>query len=118
MAAPRNNPKALTEWYELDYFRRPRHPRLRTWAVLMALLVSAAAVAAAVVLPGGRTAFQAGPLSVPHTFLRDNCEACHTTTFPTARRLLPANATERATPDAACTQCHDAGAHNPERRRE
>jgi predicted CXXCH cytochrome family protein len=113
MPAPWNNPKALTDWYELDYFRRPRWPRAKVLTVLAAMTISAAAVAVAVAWPGGRTAFQAGPLSDPHAFLADNCAACHTDAFSTARRLLPANQAVRATPDAACTQCHDAGAHSP-----
>jgi hypothetical protein len=117
MAAPRNNPKALTDWYELDYFRRPRHPRARTWAVLGALTASAAAVAVAVAWPGGRSAFQAGPLSAPHAMLADNCAACHTEPFRTAERFLPARQAARATPDDACTLCHAAGAHDPHQTR-
>ena len=113
MAAPRHNPKAFADWYELDYFRRPRHPRAKTWAVLGAMAVCAAAVAVAWAVPRGRAAFQAGPISSAHTMLAQNCAACHTEAFATAQRLLPGNQTVRATPDAACTQCHDAGTHNP-----
>ena len=107
MAAPRNNLKAFTDWYELDYFRRPRHPRTKTWAVLLAMLVSAAAVALAWAWPGGRPAFQAGPLSSAHTLLAENCAACHTEPFLTAQRLLPGHSAVRSTPDAACTHCHE-----------
>jgi predicted CXXCH cytochrome family protein len=113
MPAPRNNPKAFADWYELDYFRRPRSRHVTAWVVVLTMAACAAAVAATFAWPGGRTAYQAGPLSDAHAFLADNCAACHTEAFSTARRLLPANQAARATPDAACLQCHDAGVHNP-----
>src|SRR5262245_62139308 len=113
MAAARNNPKALTDWYEVDYFRRPRHAGRKAWLVLGTMAVCAAAVAVPFAWPGGRAVYQAGPLSDPHAFLADNCGACHTGAFLTATRLLPDNHDARATPDEACLKCHDAGAHNP-----
>ena len=113
MPAPRNNPKAFSDWYEQDYFRRRRRPWLLTGAVLVAIIVSAAAVAFTFAWPGGRTAFQAGPLSSPHTLLTENCAACHAGSFPTAARFLPGNHDVRATPDEMCLTCHAAGAHTP-----
>ncbi len=112
MAAPRNNPKAFAEWYELDYFRRPRHSGTMRWALWGTAIVCLAAVAVTFAWPGGRVAYQAGPLSEPHAFLAENCTACHTESFATARRFLPAEHDVRATPDTACLQCHEAGAHS------
>lgn len=109
----RNNPKAFADWYEQDYFRRRRRPWLLTAAILAAMGAAAAGIAATFVWPHGRTAYQAGPLSSPHAFLVNNCEACHTEPFATARRLLPANADIRSASDAACLTCHAAGAHSP-----
>src|SRR6516164_6343901 len=96
---PRNNPKAFSEWYESDYFRRPRRPWRLTVAIIAALVLSAAGIAATFVWPHGRTAYQAGPLSDPHAFLADNCQACHTAPFATAERFLPGHGDARATPD-------------------
>src|SRR5947208_12227305 len=102
MPAPRNNPKAFADWYEADYFRRPRRPWVLTAAVLAALAVCAAAVALTFAWPGGRAAYQAGPLSDPHALLGDNCAACHVGPFATAARFNPVHGDARATPDAAC----------------
>jgi hypothetical protein len=113
MPGPRNSPKAFADWYESDYFRRPRRPWVLTATVLGAILVAGAGVALTFAWPGGRAAYQAGPLSDPHAFLADNCAACHTGTFVTAARLLPGHGDDRATPDAACLQCHKAGVHHP-----
>jgi hypothetical protein len=111
MAAPRNNPKAFSEWYEQDYFRRRRRPWLLTAVILGTIAVSAVALAATLLSQHGRRAFQAGPLSDPHASLANNCEACHTEPFATARRFLPSNSNVRSTSDAACLTCHAAGTH-------
>lgn len=113
MPAPRKNPKAFADWYEQDYFRRPR--RLLTWTatVIVSLAVCAIALATTFVWKGGRTVYQAGPLSNPHAFLSDNCAACHTESMQTVKRLWPGNSDYRTVSDQACLQCHAAGAHSP-----
>ncbi len=113
MPGPRNSPKAFSDWYESDYFRRPRRPWLLTGTIIGAMAVAAMGIAYTLAWPGGSKAYQAGPLSDHHAFLADNCAACHTETFVTAARLLPAHADERSTPDAACLVCHKAGVHHP-----
>src|SRR5439155_16961585 len=71
------------------------------------------AVVAGTLWPNNRTAYQAGPLSPPHAPFNANCGVCHTESFVTASRFLPANRDVRAAPDAACVVCHPAGAHSP-----
>jgi hypothetical protein len=114
MPGPRNSPKAFSDWYESDYFRRPRRPALWTAAVIIAMAVTAAAVGYSFRHP---RAYQAGPLSEPHAFLVDNCAACHTAAFATANRLLPGHADDRSVPDEACLNCHQAGVHHPDQTR-
>jgi hypothetical protein len=112
MAAPHSDPKAFAEWYEEDYFRRPRAlRRSKVWTALAAAAVSLAAVAGTL-WPSNRSAFQAGPLSPPHAAFNANCGACHIEMFATAARFLPANQAARSAPDVACLACHAAGAHN------
>src|SRR5206468_641936 len=82
--------------------RRGRRPWLLTALILAAMAVAAAGLAATFVMPTGRRAFQAGPLSDPHAFLADNCAACHTESFATARRFLPSNHDVRSASDEAC----------------
>jgi hypothetical protein len=113
MPGPRNSPKAFTDWYESDYFRRPRRPWLLTGTILAAMAVAVTAIVLTFARPGGMAAYQAGPLSDPHAFLANNCDACHTEKFVTAGRLLPGHDNDRATPDDACLQCHKAGVHHP-----
>src|SRR5438270_6186421 len=114
MPGPRNSPKAFSDWYEADYFRRPRRPWALTGTILAAMAVTGAAVALTIYWP---RAYQAGPLSDPHAFMADNCAACHTTKFTTAGRLLPGHENDRSVPDEACLKCHQAGVHNPEQTR-
>jgi hypothetical protein len=109
MPGPRNSPKAFSEWYEADYFRRPRRPWAWARVVLAALVVTGAAVALTIYWP---RAYQAGPLSDPHAFLADNCRACHSESFVTAGRLLPGHENDRSVPDDACLKCHKAGVHH------
>jgi hypothetical protein len=111
MPGQRNSPKAFSDWYESDYFRRPRRPWLLTGTILAALAVTGAAVALSFKWP---RAYEAGPLSDPHAFLSDNCAACHTGQFKTAERLLPGHGDVRSTPDTACLECHKAGVHHPD----
>src|SRR5947209_18655784 len=103
MPGPRNSPKAFSDWYESDYFRRPRRRWILTGAILVTTAVTAAAVALSFQWP---RAYQAGPLSEPHAFLADNCAACHSGAFVTAARLLPGHAGARATPDEARPKWH------------
>src|SRR2546429_7996899 len=113
MPGPRNSPKAFSDWYETDYFRRPRRPWVLTLTIVGVMLIAGAGIALTFAWPGGQAAYQAGPLSDPHAFLADNCAACHTGAFVTDARLLPGHGDDRATPDAACLQCHQAGVHHP-----
>jgi hypothetical protein len=113
MPGPRNSPKAFSDWYESDYFRRPRRPWVLTGTITGAMAIAVLGIAYTFSWPGGRAAYQAGPLSDPHAFLTDNCTACHTETFVTAGRLIPGHGDARATPDTACLLCHQAGVHHP-----
>ena len=56
MAAPHSDPKAFADWYEEDYFRRPRPlRRAKVWTAVAAGAVSLA-VAAWTLWPANRAA--------------------------------------------------------------
>jgi hypothetical protein len=112
MAAPHSDPKAFAEWYESDYFRRPRPlRRAKVWTALAAAVVSLLLVVGTL-LPRNRTAYQTGPLSPPHAPFNAQCGVCHTEPFAPALRFIPSNGTVRSAPDEACLVCHSAGGHS------
>lgn len=108
------DPKTLSDWIQLDYFRRPRGlRRWRYWLGWGMLLAAAAGVAVVLLLPRGRAALQAGPVSSAHSFFNNDCGRCHREAFETAKRLWPVDAAAvRAVPNGACVACHDGPKHN------
>lgn len=108
------DPKTLTDWIQLDYFRRPRGlRRWRSWLGWGTFFACMAGVAVVFLLPRGKNTFQAGPVSSAHAFFNDDCGKCHTVAFRTAQRLWSVGSESvHAVPDAACTQCHDGPPHN------
>jgi hypothetical protein len=111
MPSSLRNPKTLSDWLELDYFRR-RRALARLWwaAILAALLGSGAYVAWALARP--HTAFQAGPVSSAHSLFNHDCGQCHVGTFQTAARLFSGDPAVRSVPDSACTKCHSGEVHH------
>jgi hypothetical protein len=114
------DPKSLSEWIQLDYFRRPRGlRRWRSWLGWGTLVACAAGVMLVVALPRGKSAFQAGPVSAAHALFNNDCGQCHWERFQTARRILPVGASSiHAVPNQACEQCHDGPPHNAKQRDE
>jgi hypothetical protein len=112
------DPKTLTEWIQLDYFRRPRGlRRWRTWLGWGTFLACLAVVPVVFLLPRGKNNFQAGPVSSAHAFFNDDCGKCHTDAFRTAQRLWSVGGGPvHAVPDQACTRCHDGPPHNDKQR--
>jgi hypothetical protein len=108
------DPKSMAEWIQLDYFRRPRG--LRRWRPLIGwgtLAVFAIVVGIVLVLPRGKSAFQAGPVSSAHALINNRCEECHKGAFQTAKRLWSVSSGDiHAVPNEACSQCHDGPPHN------
>jgi hypothetical protein len=112
MPSPLRSPKTLSEWFELDYFRRRRLFR-RLWRRLtgLALLVACLAVGWTFVA-GKQTVYQAGPLSTAHASFNRDCGMCHTEAFPVLNRLLKSDDSVRSVPDSACQQCHAGPLHH------
>lgn len=107
------NQKNLSEWVELDYFRRQR--RLKRWRRLLTwgtLVVCITGVAIAAVLPRAPRLVQAGRLSSAHSMFNDDCGRCHQENFQTTKKLLDWSAKHHVVTDKACTSCHDGPAHN------
>ena len=114
MSSPLRNPKALTDWLELDYFNRPRplrwYRRWTTWG----LFVASTAVALLVWFWARPEIYQAGPVSQAHTMFNHDCRVCHEDTLQTVKRLLPTSAGFHSVTDAACKTCHDGPDHRPQ----
>jgi hypothetical protein len=112
MPSALRSPKTLSQWLELDYFRRRRLLR-NPWRVLTwgTLALSCLAVGWTF-LPGKQTIYQAGPLSTAHAIFSNDCARCHTESFPGLQRLLHSDSSVRSTPDHACLQCHDGPLHH------
>jgi hypothetical protein len=113
MASTLHDPKKLTDWLQLDYFRRPR-PLARSlrWLVGLAVLLSGAAVAWSV-WPTNHAWHQAGPVSTAHTFIGSDCARCHTTAFEPLRRFVAGDPHRFSVADATCLGCHDGPQHQP-----
>jgi predicted CXXCH cytochrome family protein len=103
-------PKTLSSWIELDYFRRRR--LFRGWSLwlLGALLGSLLFLGASTLATGYRT-FQAGPLSRAHALFNDDCGQCHQDQGATLARLFRGDRAG-SIPDSACLKCHEAAHHN------
>jgi predicted CXXCH cytochrome family protein len=103
-------PKTLADWLRLDAFRREGGLR-RQRAALAAGAMAACllGVAATLALPGGRRAYEAGPVSRGHAEIADRCEKCHTQPFRTAARFAGDGPTVS---DDACRACHGKHAHH------
>jgi hypothetical protein len=112
MPSPLRNPKTLSQWFELDYFRRRRLFR-RLWRSLpvLALLVSCLGVGWTF-WAGKQTVYQAGPLATAHASFHHDCGKCHTEAFPGWNRLWTSDAAVPAVPDSACQQCHAGPLHH------
>jgi hypothetical protein len=109
-------PRSLAPWLQLDYFRRPRSlRRVRTRASWVALIVCAVAVTALALAPRGQTLFEAAPVSAPHAMINDDCNACHSVSFGTGRRLVAFTDAVHSVSDAACLRCHNGAGHHESR---
>jgi hypothetical protein len=112
MPSTQRTPKTLSEWIELDYFRRPRPLRgFRKW-LLWAFVLKAALVLAITLRPRSHVIYQAGPVSSAHAMFNNDCGQCHTELFQPVRRLWPGDVTPRSVTDQTCLRCHDGPIHH------
>jgi hypothetical protein len=106
-------PKTLAEWLNLDAFRREGGlRRMRAALVVAAMAACLLGVAATLALPGGRRAYEAGPVSQGHAAFADRCETCHTQPFRTAAHFTGNGPTVT---DDACRACHGQHAHHADK---
>ncbi|MGL4551479.1 MAG: hypothetical protein ACRC33_09855 [Gemmataceae bacterium] len=103
------SPRALSDWLELDYFRRRRLLPAWGWWLLAGLLAGVVTLATLYAARGDR-AFQAGPLSRPHALFNHDCGKCHTSNGTTLTRLWRGDAVG-SVEDSACMKCHTAADH-------
>ena len=112
MPSPLRSPKTLSQWFELDYFRRRRLFRgLWRSSVWIALLISGLGIGWTL-WAAKQTIYQAGPLSTAHAQFNHNCGICHTEAFPVWNRLVTSDSAVRSVPDNACKRCHDGPLHH------
>jgi hypothetical protein len=112
MSSPLRSPKTLSEWFELDYFRRRRLFRGLWKSLTWGALLAASFGVAWTLLSGNQSVYQAGPLSTSHAMFNGECGICHTEKFRTLKRLLTGDTAVRSVPDSACKQCHDGPRHH------
>jgi hypothetical protein len=112
MPSPLRSPKTLSQWFELDYFRRRRLFRgLWRSSAGIALLISCLGVGWTL-WAGKQTVYQAGPLSTAHAAFNHDCGKCHTQAFPVLNRLWTSDSSVRSVLDSACRHCHDGPLHH------
>jgi hypothetical protein len=118
MPSPLRDPKSLSEWVELDYFRRPR--RLRRRRRLLIWLSVVAGIAALVLLlrPSSHSIHQAGPLSAAHAMFSNDCKQCHKDLLRPVERFIAADPALRTVSDESCIRCHDGPIHQPTQARQ
>jgi Cytochrome c7 and related cytochrome c len=97
--------KNLAQRMDLQYFTRP-HP-FRSWRLWLSILIPVVAVGWFVVQrANSQKVYSSGPLSAAHAVLGKQCGICHVTTKGAFRARVS---------DDACSKCHDAPPHHPDR---
>lgn len=112
MSSPLRDHKSLSDWVELDYFRRPRGLRRRRRRLIWLSVVVGAVGLVLLLRPGSHSLHQAGPLSTGHAMFSNACGKCHEEFLNPARRFLTQDATLRTVKDSTCKQCHSAPPHH------
>ncbi len=112
MPSSMRDPKSLSDWIELDYFRRERRLK-RVWrALVWATLLLTPLLLAYTFLPVSHWVYQAGPVSTAHGMFNNDCAKCHTESLRSVSRVLPWNTNVHAVTDEACVRCHDGPPHH------
>jgi hypothetical protein len=106
------DPKVLSEWMDLDYFRRPRRLRLLRGRLAWATLLLGVVGVWAVLRASDRRVFQAGPVSTAHAMFNNDCAACHTESFQALKRLWHGSEGLPSVKDESCKNCHDGAPHH------
>src|SRR5262245_64651057 len=112
MSSPLRDPKSISEWVELDYFRRPRRLRRARRALVWFTLLLGAGGLALALWPASHPVHPAGPVAPAHAMFGNDCRQCHTEFFRPAERLFRADEALRSVSDAACKRCHDGPPHH------
>ncbi len=118
MSSPLRDNKSLSDWIELDYFRRPRRLRRIRRALSLLGLILGLFLLAVLLWPTAHVVHQAGPLASAHTMFSNDCQQCHVESFKPAQRLLQFDPGIRAVSDDACKRCHDGPVHHETQARE
>ncbi len=105
------DPKKLSEYLELDYFRRHRPLRRLRRGVSWGVLLLCVGGLIWTLWPGNRSVYQSAPVSSAHAWFNHDCTQCHSEVFQTAKRLWPGHADLHAVRDEACSDCHTGPLH-------
>jgi hypothetical protein len=113
MPSELRDPKTLSQWLELDAFKRPR--RLRRWRRPLGwiILLAGSALLSLSFWPRVHFLYQAGPVSAAHASFNEDCAKCHSESFQTVKRLWSGDQV-RSVEDSACTSCHPGPPHHEE----
>lgn len=106
------DPKTLTDWIQLDYFRKPgrvwRIRNLLTWSIFFVCL----GIVALTWWPRARFIYESRPVSSAHAMFNDQCGVCHIESFQPVTRLLRVDSSVRSVADETCRSCHDGPPHH------
>jgi len=121
MLSSQSDLKELSDWVELDYFRRRRQlGRWRTYVVRAFWIGSLLICAGLIALPFSASSrltriYQSGPVSLSHAMFNEDCNRCHIESFRTWERFAHQDENLRSVKDDTCRECHPVLDHNPDR---
>ena len=106
--------RELAEQVHIDFHRRSRRPLRRRLAwIAAAMAFLAAAWVGSKWRSGHHEVFAAGPVSVGHRMIENDCQACHTTWAPLERLMSWVDPDViRSIDNSKCLDCHDEALHH------
>lgn len=100
------DPRPLSERFDLTYVRRPQLSDRWTRPFSVAVVAMIVVILGGLMLQNDLRAYSSGPLTTAHAMFADDCSKCHAPDPDRSGYWLP-------TRDELCLNCHVAPLHNP-----